>query len=150
MTAGVVKRTPLLTLVQERLADQLAGVPAYVGEAGNVPKLAGDPAGRVVPYYVLHPFGGNAAAERALDDSTAVDLDWAIQITCAAGFPMDALAVAQKVDAALFRWRLGTPMTSTPLRPPDGYDPGPVQVDRDTSPHRFWLPLQYRTTISAT
>lgn len=147
---NVVSRTALLELVKARLTSRLAGVPQYVGEAGDVPAINGDPARRVVGYYVLYPFGGNPAAERAIDDHVDVDVQWGLQITCAGGFVNDALSIAQRVESALFGWRLGTPMASGKLRPPDGYDPGPVQVDRDTSPHRFWVPLQYGTTISAT
>ena len=68
------------------------------------------------------------------------------------GLPPDAPRNrVTRVDAAFYRW---TPviegLSCGPFRPPLGYDPGPVRVDVTITPHRPFLPLQYRTTITAT
>lgn len=151
LPTNVIRHSPLVDVVEGRLTDQLPTVKGYLSEATDVPLAPGS--SRVGRYYVLHPFGGSLNPERALGEG-AVDKDWTVQITAAAGTPRDALAVATLVDAAMMLW---TPTFPPELgwragwfKPPDGYDPGPVQTDRDYTPHRYFLPLQYRTTITAT
>lgn len=161
LPTNVVLRTPLLSSVLTKATDLTTGwgIHVYLTRAGHkpdgtvetVPAIAGDRLQRVQRYVVITPFGGNETAEQALDSSRQVDVDWGFQVTCAAGFPRDALAVAGLVDATFYLWRLDVEgLQSGRLRPPEGYSPGPEQVDTDVSPHRFWLPMQYGTTITAT
>jgi hypothetical protein len=67
----------------------------------------------------------------------------------AASYALDVYALATRIDDALFRW---APEIENYLcgrcEPPLGFDPGPVRKDESVKPHRFWLPLQYRTTIT--
>jgi hypothetical protein len=147
---NVVDRIPLLDAVRTRLTDQLpVTTPAtkgYLTEATDVPLLPGSQI--VQRYWVLHPWPGNPDVERDLADN-GIALDWGFQLTVAAGYSRDVLDLLTRVEAALFRW---TPVIDGyecgRLRPPPGFNPGPVQVDRDFTPHRYWLPLQYQTTIS--
>jgi hypothetical protein len=148
--AGVVRRNPLIAAIEARLNTGLpVTTPAtmgYLSEPVDVPTL--DPAGHVQRYWVLHPFVGAPSLEQDLAE-TAIDLEWPFQITIAAGFSRDAYALASDVDALLYRW---TPTVTGylcgPLKPPPGYDPGPARPDVTVKPHRFFLPLQYRTTVT--
>lgn len=147
---NVVERTPLLAAVEERL-EGWNGV-VYLGEAGTVPQVENDKAGRVAVYGVLTPLLGSANAE----DSVAADqvgLDWGFDFRVASGFVNDTLAAAEEADELLHRW---TPVldpdlgyVAGKLRPPPGYDAS-LLVDLNESPHRFYVPLQYGTTITAT
>jgi hypothetical protein len=146
---NVVDRIPLIEAIQERLANQLPGTTpptkGYLSEAGDVPLLDGKHAQR---YWVLHPWTGNPDTESDLADQN-VQLAWGFQLTVAAGFPLDVVDLQVRADAALYRW---TPVVEGHvcgrLHPPAGYDPGPPRPDKDFTPHRFWLPLQYQTTIT--
>lgn len=139
-----------------KVHDRLAGgwLLVYFGEVPDrVPTLerngVKDPSGRVRSYAVVYPGAGTPDTDTDLGDS-ADDLDWGVQITVAAGFLDDVLDAADYVHARLHRWR-PTGLTGAHtdgLTPPPGFDPGPVRRDRDVTPPRFWLPLQYRLTAT--
>jgi hypothetical protein len=64
---------------------------------------------------------------------------------------MDLLPLVGRVDAALYRWAPTIEGVVTGVfRPPVGFDPGPMRVDDTLTPHRFYLPLQYRCIVTAT
>ncbi|HEX8489317.1 MAG TPA: hypothetical protein VF642_12285 [Propionibacteriaceae bacterium] len=139
----------VLTAAAKARLDTVTGATKSVGEPrGPLPLIPGSD-GRVKPYAILWPGAGTPGPELDLGD-TVVDLDWLIQITCAGGFVEDVQALVTRVDAAFYRW---TPviegLSCGPFRPPAGYDPGPVRLDISISPNRPFLPLQYRTTITA-
>lgn len=146
---NVVERTPLLAAVEQRLAG-LNQVPLFLGRAGDVPTVEGDPLGRAAPYLVLHPWLGNVSTEQNLAETT-VDLEWGFQLTVASGFVRDTMAVVGDADALLHRWVLELPdefdAVAGMLTPPPGYQPM-LLTDSDVSPHRFYVPLQYGTTIT--
>lgn len=151
LPTNVIRHSPLVDVVEARLKALVTGASYYLTEATDVPLVAGS--NRVSRYYVLHPFGGSLNPERALGEG-AVDKDWTVQINAAAGTPRDALAVATLVDAAMHLW---TPIFPPELgwragwfKAPDGYEAPPPQIDRDYTPHRYFVPLQYRSTITAT
>lgn len=148
---------PSRRLLGRAVYDRLAGdwLAVYFGEvADEVPVLSKDgepdPSGRVVAYAVVHPTAGNPNDDTDLGDSS-IDLDWGVQVTVAAGFTDDALAAVDFVHTRLHRWRPADldGFHTDGLVPPPGYDPGPLRRDRDTTPHRLWLPLQYRLTATA-
>jgi hypothetical protein len=146
---NVISRVPLIEAIETRLTALPTTNPptrGYLSEAVDVPRLDTD--GHVQRYWVLHPFAGLPPAEQDLAE-TGVDLEWTFQLTVAAGFPRDVHALATDVDELLYRW---TPTVDGyvcgRLVPPPGFDPGPPRPDLDVKPHRFWLPLQYRTTIT--
>lgn len=150
---NVVPLLPWVDAIMARLHSVIpstgpAATSGYLSTPVDVPTISDQ--GHVARYWVLHPFGGTPHFEQDLADRS-VDLDATFQITCAAGFPRDAIALATDVHAALYRW---TPTianhTCGPLKPPDGYEPGPPRPDKDFKPYRFWVPLQYRTTITRT
>lgn len=104
----------------------------------------------VDPYIVFTTSMGTPSPEVDLAD-TAIDLDWWLQVTCAASFKPDILDLVTDVDALLHRWTPTIPgAVCGPLKTPPGYDPGPVIIDRTVRPYRLWTPLQYRTTLTIT
>lgn len=150
MTTNVIERTPLLAAIETMLEALNADV--YLGEAGTVDKVPGDRLGRVAPYAVLMPFVGAGTVEESVAMSS-VDLDWGFQLTIASGFVRDTLAVAEEADELLYRQRppldAGLGYVAGRLIPPPGYDPG-LLPDKAFEPHRYFVPLQYRTTITST
>lgn len=147
---NVIARLPLIKAVEDRLAAQLPVTSpvtkGYLSEPVDVPTLDADK--HVQRYWVLHPFGGPPHPDYDLAETT-VDLDWTFQVTVAAGFARDVYALATLVDAALYRWSPAVAgYVCGLLRPPPGFDPGPARTDETVKPHRFWMPLQYRTTIT--
>ena len=149
MTLAVVDRGDLTAAAKARL-DTVADATKWLGEPDFPLPLVPGSDGRVRPYVILWPGPGTPSAEQNLTD-TSVDLDWLIQITCAAGY-VDALqALVSRVDAAFYRWQPDIPgYVCGRFKPPEGYDPGPARLDRTVTPHRPFLPLQYRCTITAT
>lgn len=149
---NVVERLPLVKAIEDHLAASLpTTAPAtnvYVTKPVKVPHLDGD--GHVQKHVVLHPFAGDPAVELALSP-VHVELDWTFQATCVAMAGRDCLALVEDVDAALYLW---TPAVAGyeigPLRPPAGYEPGNPREDSTVQPPRFFVPLQYRTTVTRT
>lgn len=128
----------------------LTGLPGVVGTPDSPPpKSTTDP--RVRPYFVVFAGAGTpgvAGAEQETDlCDSFVDLTMPFQITAAGGDIDDVLALVDRIDALLFRW---TPVVAGVqcgrLRPPPGYNPGPVLTDKDFTPHRLFTPLQYQLT----
>jgi hypothetical protein len=121
----------------------------YRAEAVDVPLKAGG-SQRVAPYWVLHLAPGNPDVELDLGQSV-IDGDFLFQITCAGGFPEDVDALTDRVMGTFHRW---VPVVAGavfgPCRPPAGFQAPPVQVDRDFTPHRFFVPLQFTTTATTT
>jgi len=147
-TLTVVPRRLLIAAVQDR-QQTITHAEHFLGEAVHVTKKSGG-SGEVGPYTVLHPFPGGPPDEQDLGDA-AVDLDWLFQITVASGDPEDIPALIDRVDAMFYRWIPTVEgLVCGPCKPPPGFQAGPILVDRDQSPHRFFVPLQYRTTITAT
>lgn len=148
--AGISRRA-LSTAVMTRLAT-VTNATGYYGEVGQglpgatVPeKPPADADGRVKAYYVLYPSPGTPSPDQDLGD-THEDLDWLIQVTAAAGYLQDLLALIDRIDAALYRWApVVAGIQCTGLKPPLGFNPGGIQRDRDFTPNRLWTPLQYRT-----
>lgn len=147
---NVIERTPLVEAVLDRLEGWDGQV--FVAEAGLVEKRANDPLERVDVYGVLTPGVGDPGTEESLA-ADAVGLEWSFDFRVASGFQADTLAAAEEADELLFRWVPDLPddlgYTAGRLRPPPGYTAS-VLVDVNESPHRFYVPLQYGTTISST
>lgn len=141
-----------MAAIQAR-ADTISNASKYLSEPVGVPlklNAGGLPNtdGLVVPYLVIHPFVGTRDVELNLSD-TSEDLSWSFQVTVASSDPEDVLPLVDRVMAAFYRW---TPTVSGlvcgPVKPPPGYEPGPPRPDRDYTPHRFFVPLQFVTTIT--
>lgn len=147
MTTPISRRF-LADAVYARLQAELAGIQGYRTEADSVP-IAPNSNGRAVQYYVLTVSPGTPTDQQDLGD-TAVDLDWLIQVTAAAGEENDVLELVQRLEGALYRWApVAAGLVCGPLRPPPGYD-ALLQLDRSVQPHRPFVPLQYRSRITAT
>jgi hypothetical protein len=123
---------------------EIPAEPPVIITAGNP-----DPSGRVAPYAVVYVLGGSPDIEPDLGDAND-DLATGIQVTVAAGYEEDALATIDRIHAHLYRWtpNLGSGVIAGRMRPPPGFDPGPVRRDDQPKPPRFWLPLLY--TLTAT
>jgi hypothetical protein len=143
-----VTRRLITDAVLARL-QTLTGVAVYRGEVvDHPPALANDPDGRVGPYVILYPFGGTPGPEVDLGDTT-VDLVYSCQVTCAAGYSTDCEYLTDRVHPLLFRWApTVTGLVCGPLRPPPGFDPGPVRRDDQPLPPRFYVPLQFRSIVT--
>ncbi|WP_435744906.1 hypothetical protein [Nocardioides sp. SYSU DS0663] len=152
----------LLTLAVAERAKTITHATGYVGQVGamhglpDVDTPAEPPAksptdARVRPYFVLFPGVGTPGDEQDLAD-TYVDLDWPIQITAAGGDTYDVLALVDRIRGAFRRWSPGSlgvgddRFQTGPLQVPDGYDPGPLLVDRGVTPHRLYTPLLFHLT----
>lgn len=143
-----IDRRALLLAAKARLAT-VTHATHCVGEPDETLPVISSSDGRVQPYTVLYPGTGGPSLEQNLADNT-VDLEWLIQITCAAGYVDDVMALATRVDAAFYRWAPTiTGLVCGPFRPPTGYQP-PMLLDRDNTPHRPFVPLQYTARITAT
>jgi hypothetical protein len=150
---NVVEATPLLKAIVGRLTTGLPKEPTpgrpptygYLTEADDVPVL--DKAGHVHRYWVLHPAPGSPSPEQDLGDAL-VDADWDFQVTAAAGYTTDVLDLAWRISALLYRWApVVEGYACSPIKPPTGFSPGNVLLDRDEKPHRPFLPLQFRTRV---
>lgn len=129
------------------------------------PPAKPDGSRRVQPYFVLFPGAGGTPfddTERSIGahHDPFVDLEFPIAITVAGGDPDDVLALVDRLEALLYGWSPGwvsqsdswDPEDDTeprihvgPLRRPPGYQ-APLLTDKQFTPHRFYVPLQYRTT----
>lgn len=123
----------------------LPGQPAE--SAPTVPPQKSATDERVAPYLIYFPGGGTPGPEQDLADTHA-DLEAVHQVTAVAGDVEDLLALVDRIDAALHRWRpVVAGHVCGPLKPPPGFDVGFV-TDRTVTPHRVYMPLQYQ--LSAT
>lgn len=134
--------------VQARLGGLGASVDVFRGEVDTSPTVVPEN-GRVQSYIVLYPFGRAAGPDGDLGDQ-ATDLTYTCQIQCVAGFETDCEYLVDQVDGLMNRW---TPAVAGLVfgrfKPPVGYDPGPVRRDDTVKPVRFWVPLQYRITVTS-
>lgn len=143
-----VDRLPHIRAVDARLAaiSQDPPVSRYIGKPTKVPLIAGTES--VQRYTVFYPFFGNPSLEQDLARATR-DVDWLLQVSCFAHTFLDCFALARDIDALLHGWTPAVAGYSAgPLRPPEGYDPGPPREDDSVKPSRWLLPLQYRTRIT--
>jgi hypothetical protein len=150
---NVVEALPLVQAIVGRLTGGLPkeptdGRPAtygYLGQAVEVPTI--DTEGHVHRYWVLHPAPGAPSPEQDLGDAL-VDADWDFQLTVAGGFVPDVLDLAYRASALLYRWApVVDDYMCSPIKPPTGFTPGHVLLDRDVKPYRPFLPLQFRTRV---
>lgn len=125
--------------------ERLRGLQSLTVYDSTVPdNLPADTDGRVYPYAVLWPVPGNTPdTARNLEHDPAGGLTWDARVTVAAGTPTWTLQALPLVRARLEGWRI------TPLSILSELDTGGVTVteDRDTTPHRWYVPLTFRTSI---
>ena len=103
-----------------------------------------DSRGRVYPYTVLWPVPGNTTeAARNLEADAQGGLMWDARVTVASGDSMWTLEALALVRARLEGFRLAPGSMLTEV------DVGgtTVQRDPDTTPARWYVPLQFRTHI---
>lgn len=145
----VVSRKALIDVVLARL-NTVANATGWLMKPDGPVSTKSGTTGVVQPHWILYPSAGTPGPELDLGD-TVVDLDQVLQVTCVTGDPEDLAALVTRVDAALYRW---TPtvagLVCGPLRPPPGFDPGPAREGTAVKPSRFWVPLQYVLSATAT
>lgn len=144
---------PSLRLISDAVNTQLGtlspAIDIYRGEVTDSPAIVPQ-SGRIAPYLVFYTFGPADVAEGDLADAPT-DVTYTIQVDCVAGFEADCAWVVEQVVGKLDRWAPTVAgMVVGRLKPPTGYDPGPFRRDDAVKPSRFSLPLQYRTTATAT
>lgn len=152
-----ISRRAVVLAVGERLL-QVGNATGYFGQVGALYKIPGadvsppaDPPTkggtdkRVQPYFVLEPGVGTPGEELDLAD-TVVDLTIPITVRAAAGDPEDLLALVDRIDALLYRWRpLVADVRCGPLRYPPGAV-APFLTDDAFKPPRHYVPLAYQFT----
>lgn len=142
-------RRKLITDAVVTQAKTLPNVQVFRGEIDD-PVATLPNSSRVNRYIVIYPFGGDPGPDRELSD-TAIDLDYGFQATVVAGYATDAEYLIDQTYALFYRWIPAvTGLVFGSFRPPTGYDPGPMRRDDDVQPPRFWSPLQFVTTATAT
>lgn len=133
------------------------GPPVRVNETGidvwenHVGDVRIDPDGTAHAYLFLQTGPGGYAWTRHVAGASMTR--WRPIATIAAGTPTKARWGLDKVrpllDGAILTALDGAPLTA-PLRegstPFEDYDPGPLRVDTDPSPPRWFVPIQYATT----
>lgn len=143
-----ISRKALADALRAWLVAGLSGVTVYDGEVDPRPPVIQknghpDQSGRVAPYVVVYPSPGTPSDEADVAD-TYVDLVWTVQLTLAAGYSADLLNLIDRVDFLVYRWSPTFEGLATGrLRPPPGFDPGPIRRDDARTPPRSWVPLQY-------
>lgn len=110
-----------------------------------------DPDGTAHAYLFLQTGPGGWRQTRAV--AAASLTRWRPIIAVAAGTPVKARWALDHLrpilDGAVLTTSTGEPLTA-PLcegfTRSDDYDPGPLRVDEDPSPPRWYVPIQYATT----
>jgi hypothetical protein len=140
-------RSQLITDAVFARLKTVVGLNVYRSEVDDQPPQISSDDPRVAPYVVLYPFPGNPGGDLA---DASVDLDYTCQVTCAAGYSADCEHLVDVVHPLLYTW---TPAVAGVVlgyfKPPLGYDPGPVRIDRTIAPPRFSVPLQFRLIATA-
>lgn len=137
---------PYYAAVLARLATTLVpteGRPnAFLGE----PQANRDRDGAARPYAALYPSPGWQHGVSLSGPSDQARLTF--QVTAAGGDTDRALRAIDRTRAALLDWVPGAPgVECGRLTEPDDYDPGPLRVDRDVTPYRWWAPLLFTGLI---
>lgn len=135
----------------------LDGPPVRVNETGvdlwdaHVGDVRVDPDGTAHAYVYLQAGPGGQRQTRTVKHATITR--WRPVITVAGGTPKKADWALSRVrpllDGLVLTGPDGAPLTA-PLHEGfsrfEDYDPGPVRVDEDPSPPRWFVPIQYATT----
>lgn len=119
----------------------LTGITSITVHDGDVPdRPAADSAGRVYPYALLWPDTGFIPAEHQPLGRVDVGLTWDARVTVAAG-TVDWLTTAVPLVRGALAGLVPTPFASPLVElPTTGAD-----IDRGTTPPRFYAPLTFRT-----
>lgn len=118
------------------LLEAIDGVEVFRGRVDG-PGMGED--GTVVAYAVAYYGAGQPRATRL--GGRARNLAWSFQVTCAGGDDVKALWCVDEVRAALTGARITNDTRSGILR--ELGDAGPVRPDRDFTPWRYYLPLDF-------
>lgn len=141
MTTAVFDLVAAREAVLARL-DPIANITVYDGEVPTTPPV--DAEGRVHPYLVLYPGGGNAT--RTALDATSSLTAWSFQVTAVGGDPQRCLWAAAAAASALVDVRLAIPdWVCAPLE----QQPTPDMArDDKPRPPRFYVPLRFSTVAT--
>lgn len=164
-SAITISRRTLGDLLDARLKARLGAgddgplVLVYRGEivAGDqadqpqpiVTDSAPDPSGRVGPYVVHYTGVGSPGIEVDLAEG-GDDLLWSPLLHVSGPYDGDAAQTYDRVHAALYRWQpVLAGFAFGLMKPPPGYDPGPLRRDDKIQPPRFWTPMQMQVAVTA-
>lgn len=132
MTAPEVLHAAVVTALQSIGSTRLN---VFDADVPTKPAALAD--GRVLPYAVVWPSAGGAPAEASIAGGTG--LDWACQVTVAAGDVSWCLGAIGLVRAALSGAVLATGVTLIDETPRSLI----VRRDPDVTPSRWFLPMQF-------
>ena len=151
MATETYSRLELDRLILARLHEQLTGITVYDGEADATPAQlsAHDP--RVKPYVVYWPDVGHHGFDSGDTELGGghLDLVYAPQFTCVAGYRTACTNLIDRLDRALNGWRPPVPANWSPgpMRVPLGYTTRITRED-DVTPPRFSGFPQFQTRIA--
>lgn len=113
------------------------------------PDPVSDGDGHARPYAVVYA-GSGTLGSVTLCDSQDV-LTWPFQVTAAGGDAQRARRAAARVRARLSGKELlvGPGQVRMRLVEDPDYDPGPARKDRDGTPPRWFIPMQYRPQVTS-
>lgn len=120
------------------LIDAMTGVNAYDGEVPATPPLDED--GRVASYAVLFFSPGRRHANAF--DAAQRSIEGSFQVTCVGGDPTRALWCVDQVFGALLGAWVSVDGVNRQIRSRED-DPGPVREDKNVTPTRHYVPLQF-------
>lgn len=110
---------------------------------------APDPSGRLGPYVVVYSGVGSPGLEPDLGEA-GQDLLWSCLLHVSGPYDADTAQTVDRVHAALYRWQpVIAGLSCGLMKPPPGYDPGPLRFDATVQPPRFWTPLQWQVPVTA-
>lgn len=115
------------------------------------PNPSPDGDGLAIPHATVYA-GSGTLGSVALADCQDV-LTWPFQVTAAGGDPQRALRAAARVRARLSGKELvvnpGASQVVLRLVEDPDFDPGPARKDRDGTPPRWFIPMQYRPQVTS-
>ena len=137
----------LATAVLAQLRTDL-GIPSRLGVYDGDPDPAPDLDGKALPFAVVWPGAGSLGSVTLCDAQDV--LDWPVQVTAAGGDPTRARRAVDRVRMRLAGARLDVNGTEVYLREDEGFQPGPPREEKDVTPTRWFVPMQYRATVTTT
>lgn len=107
------------------------------------PTAAMDKDGRAHPYAAVYAGAGNLSGDALAGAQT--ELDWPFQVTCAGGDPDRARRAITRVRARLVGHELTVDgLTVGRIVEDPSVQPGPLRIDREVAPPRWYTPMMFR------
>lgn len=132
-----------LALLRAALPDTFnGGLVNDAGENVDPPLAAGS--SRVLPHWIVY-FDAGQQIPVDLAGQVQIIPSWGFQLTCVGATPRDAMWAVQLARTTLNGNRIGVDRVGLFQ---ETASTGPVRIDRNVSPNRFFLPLIYGLTAA--